>query len=96
MGLKDDIVASLHQVFMPLHLDVEDQSHQHAGHGGWREGGETHFRVVMTSPHFLGVSRLARHRMMHDALAFAFARGLHALAISAYAPGEANARGPEA
>ncbi|NNM74611.1 BolA family protein [Enterovirga aerilata] len=73
----------------PLELTIEDESHLHAGHAGWREGGETHFRIDVVSEAFAGKSRVERHRMVNAALADAFGpNGLHALAIRARAPGE--------
>ena len=88
MRLRDTIVETLTNELRPERLAVEDESHQHAGHAGWREGGETHFRVDVVSPAFVGKSRIERHRIVNGLLGEAFARGLHALAIKARAPGE--------
>ena len=88
MSLKDWITATLKERLDPTRLAVEDESHLHAGHAGWREGGETHFRIDVVSQAFEGKSRVERHRMVNAALAEAFERGLHALAIQAKAPGE--------
>ena len=88
MTLKDWMTRTLEEGFRPMTLTVVDESHQHAGHAGWREGGETHFRLDIVSEAFRGKSRVERHRMVNAALAPAFARGLHALAIQARAPGE--------
>ena len=88
MTLKDWISATLQERLQPTSLSVEDESRQHIGHAGWREGGETHFRLHIVSPAFQGKSRVERHRMVNEALAEAFRRGLHALAITARAPGE--------
>ena len=52
------------------------------------KGGETHFRLDIVSEAFEGKSRVERHRLVNEALGEAFARGLHALAIRARAPGE--------
>jgi BolA family transcriptional regulator, general stress-responsive regulator len=82
------IEQTLTERFAPDQLDVTDESHQHHGHAGWREGGETHFRLDIVSRAFSGKSRVDRHRLVNEALAGAFARGLHALAIKARAPGE--------
>jgi BolA family transcriptional regulator, general stress-responsive regulator len=89
MTLKEWITHALEQRFQPTVLTVADESHQHAGHAGWREGGETHFRLDIVAGAFAGKSRVERHRMVNAALAPAFERGLHALAIQARAPGEA-------
>ncbi len=88
MTLKDWIARTLESELKPAELNVIDESHQHQGHAGWREGGETHFRIDIVSEAFLGKSRVDRHRIVNQALADAFARGLHALAIRARAPGE--------
>lgn len=88
MTLKDWITAALEARLDPIRLTVEDESHQHIGHAGWREGGETHFRIDVVSPAFEGKTRIERHRIVNAALAGAFERGLHALAIQAKAPGE--------
>ena len=88
MSLKQLITRTLEERFAPAHLVVTDESHQHQGHAGWREGGETHFRLDIVSTAFEGKSRVERHRLVNDSLAPAFARGLHALAIRARAPGE--------
>jgi BolA protein len=89
MTLKEWITHTLDKHFRPTVLNVVDESQQHAGHAGWREGGETHFRLDIISEAFRGKSRVERHRMVNAALAPAFERGLHALAIRAQAPGEA-------
>ena len=89
MSLKDRIADIVTKELRPTELKIDDESHLHAGHSGWREGGETHFRIDVVSEAFAGKSRVARHRMVNDLLADAFSRdGLHALAIRARAPGE--------
>jgi BolA family transcriptional regulator, general stress-responsive regulator len=88
MTLKDSIGAALSERLQPISLSVVDESHQHVGHAGWREGGETHFRLDIVSAAFAGKSRVERHRIVNDILADAFRQGLHALAIKARAPGE--------
>ena len=60
-----------------------DESDQHQGHGGWREGGETHFRVRIASPVFNGKSRVDMHRAINALLADELNGGVHALAIEA-------------
>jgi BolA protein len=88
MGARDAIQEKLARAFAPLSLDVTDESHQHEGHAGHREGGETHFRVHIVSEAFRGKSRIDRHRMVNETLAAEFKGGVHALAIQALAPGE--------
>lgn len=88
-SMAERITSKLESELAPEHLRVIDESHQHQGHGGWREGGETHFRVEVVSSAFAGKSRLERHRLVNAALAQELADRVHALAIVAKAPGEA-------
>ena len=90
MSLGDWIRTTLEERLAPTALSVVDESHQHAGHSGWREGGETHFRLDVVSAAFEGKSRVERHRMVNAVLDDAFKRGLHALALRARTPGEAG------
>lgn len=85
---KRRMEAALAAALSPSALTVTDDSERHRGHGGWREGGETHFSVEVVSAAFEGKSRLARQRLVMDTLAGEFATGLHALSITARAPGE--------
>lgn len=64
----------------PTRLEVIDESEGHRGHSGWREGGQTHFRIRMASPAFAGMSRVQRHRLVHQALDDLVPR-IHALAL---------------
>jgi len=90
MSTKDAIINKLREAFAPKSLDVTDESHLHEGHAGHRPGGETHFRVYIVSRAFEGKSRIERHRMINATLAGELEGGVHALAIRAQAPGEAN------
>jgi BolA protein len=91
MATRDLITQKLTEAFAPAHLDVIDESHQHAGHAGHRPGGETHFRVYIVSEAFRGKGRLQRHRMVNETLSSELKGGVHALAIHASAPGEPGA-----
>ena len=72
----------LQQSLAPHILEVLDESAQHAGHAGAGEGGlGTHFRVRIASPLFTGKARVARHRLVYDALQEFMSNGVHALAI---------------
>ena len=88
MTLAHWITQTLQERLQPTELTVTDESEQHHGHSGWREGGETHFHVHIVSEAFSGKSRVARHRLVNEVLKGAFDKGLHALAIQAKAPGE--------
>ncbi|WP_027014867.1 BolA family protein [Comamonas composti] len=66
----------------PAQLEVIDESYKHAGHAGANDTGfGTHFRVRIASPLFLGKTRLARHRLVYDALQDFIDQGAHAIAI---------------
>jgi len=72
----------LSELLAPTMLEVVDESAAHAGHAGADGSGYgTHFRVRIASPLFAGRSRVARHRLVYDALQDFVDRGLHALAI---------------
>ena len=81
-----EIESAVCAALEPDSIEVQDDSHLHAGHAGAREG--RHFTVRVVSARFNGLSRVARHRLVYDALQILIARGIHALAIDARAPGE--------
>lgn len=76
--------------FAPLRLNIEDDSARHRGHAGYREGGESHFRVEIVSAAFEGKSRVARQRLVYAALQDEFGAGLHALELRTLTPAEAK------
>ncbi|RZL66271.1 MAG: BolA family transcriptional regulator [Variovorax sp.] len=79
------IEATLRAALAPTTLEVIDESASHAGHAGANaEGYGTHFRVRIASAQFDGKSRVARHRLVYDALHIFIAEGLHAIAIEAH------------
>lgn len=87
-GMKERMTQKLDQAFSPAALDVVDESHQHHGHSGWREGGETHFRIKMVARAFSGKSRIDRHRLVNSILAEELASRVHALALELSSPDE--------
>jgi len=80
------VEAALRSALQPTAVEVQDDSHLHAGHAGALEG--RHFTVRVTSPCFAGLSRVARHRLVYDAVRSLVAEGIHALAIEARTPAE--------
>ena len=92
MSIKQSIVDKLTTAFSPVSLNVIDESEKHRGHGGWREGGETHFRVQIVSSTFDGMNRVARHRAINDLLAEELAGGVHALALEIRSDSEPDPR----
>ena len=91
MSMQAAIRAKLIEALQPTRLDVVNESHLHAGHRSSPGTGESHFRVLVVSPMFAGKSRVDRHRLVNAALAAELKDKVHALAINAYAPGEAVA-----
>ncbi len=87
--IADKLREKLTAAFAPQHLDIIDESHLHEGHAGAREGGESHFRVLMTAQAFNGVSRVARQRAVMDVLKDELAGPVHALALKLKATDEA-------
>lgn len=85
MDRRARIEALLRAAFAPLALDVIDESAAHRGHAGAADGAG-HFRVRMTSERFRGVSRLARHRLVYDALRSELGGEIHALALELFGP----------
>ena len=79
-----EIESALQAALRPEALEVIDDSHLHVGHAGAREG--RHYTVVVTSSRFEGLTRVARHRLVYDALHDLVPRGIHALAIDARTP----------
>ena len=81
MATADTIAQKLKGALSPQHLAVEDVSHHHAGHAGWREGGGTHFTVTITAAAFAGKSRVQQHRLVNSILADELAGDIHALEL---------------
>jgi BolA protein len=89
MGRVDDTIRDkLTAAFRPERLEVIDDSARHAGHAGAREGGQSHFNVVIVSDAFKGKSRVQRQRDIYSALREELAGPVHALSLKAFAPGE--------
>jgi len=87
--LADQIAARLVAALDPTELHVSNDSAQHRGHLGDDGTGESHFTVSIVSARFDGLGRVARQRLVNQALADLLATRIHALAIRARAPGEA-------
>lgn len=86
---SDAIRDQLQQAFHPDQLQIEDESHLHAGHAGAKSG-KGHFNVSIVSDQFAGKSLIQRHRMVYDALSALLETDIHALSIKAKTPEEEN------
>lgn len=80
MTVVDEISARLSAAFSPEVLEIQDDSEKHRGHGGWREGGETHFTIRIRAASLAPLGRVARHRAVHQALGDLTTR-IHAIAL---------------
>ena len=81
MSVRDEIFNKLMDSLQPIQLEITDQSELHKGHSGWREEGETHFRVLIVSSKFTDLSRLERHRIVHSVLSKQLLNNIHALSL---------------
>ncbi len=80
MRAEFDLRQRLTEAFQPELLEIENESHKHAGHSGDDGSGESHFRVMIRATGFAGLSRVARHRAVHAAIGDLNTR-IHALAL---------------
>ena len=81
----DKIEKLLTDALAPVSLHITDDSHEHAGHGGYHESG-SHFSVTVVSQSFHNLDTLSRHRVIYEALGDMMKQEIHALKISAFAP----------
>ena len=92
MHTRDVLADKLTRALAPAELEIVDDSEKHRGHAGYREGGNTHWRLSIVSPRFSGQSTVARHRMVYQALGELMQHPIHALAITARSPEEAKGK----
>ena len=81
MATADAIAQKLKDALSPQHIKVEDVSHHHASHAGWRDGGGTHFTVTIKAASFAGKSRVQQHRLVNSILADELVDDIHALEL---------------
>ncbi len=82
---EERLRAKLMARFAPVQLVIEDESHHHAGHAG-AAGGQSHYRIRIVSEAFRGLSPVARHRLVYEAVEDMLKSDIHALAIEALPP----------
>ena len=81
MKIEDEMRMKLQAAFQPRELVIQDESEKNRGHSGWREGGQTHFQVVIAAEAFAQMSRIEQHRAVHSALGKDLVGRIHALAL---------------
>jgi len=87
MDTPEMIVSRLREHLSAESVEIEDQSHLHAGHAG-AAGGGGHYQVTIVADCFKGLNTLARHRLVYDAVADLMKKEIHALSIQAYSAEE--------
>jgi BolA protein len=85
-----EMTSRLQQALEPTRLQLTDDSAKHHGHAGYNPAGESHFSLLIESAAFSGLSRVSRQRLVYKALGELMESRVHALAIRAVAPGEAD------
>lgn len=86
----ETIRSRLQAAFSPEVIELTDESHKHIGHAGNRGGG--HYRLLIVSPAFAGMSRIARQRAVQESLQDLYTADIHALSIRAQTPAEYQAK----
>lgn len=86
---QESIHGKLVRALEPVHIEVENESRMHSV----PVGSETHFKVLVVSEAFRGLSPLDRHRRVNDVVREEFRAGLHALTIRAMTPDEWERQG---
>jgi len=87
MDTPEMIVSRLREHLSAESVEIEDQSHLHAGHAG-AAGGGGHYQVTIVADCFKGLNTLARHRLVYDAVGDLMKKEIHALSIQAYSAEE--------
>ena len=94
MSVAARLKQKLTEQLEPTKLVVRDESHKHRGHAGWREGGESHFRIDVVAERFEGKSRVERQRIVYGILAEELREQVHALQLTTRTPSEEAAHSP--
>lgn len=81
MDIKDEMMKRLEDAFSPQTLDIIDESENHRGHSGYREGGQSHFHIKISATIFAEMGRVARERAIHKALGKDIIDRIHALSM---------------
>ncbi len=90
MVIRQRMETKLREALQPVRLDIIDDSHRHAGHGGAHPEGESHFHIQIVSAAFTGKSRVARQRLVYEVLAEELRERVHALTLETLSPDEAG------
>ncbi len=92
MDRRERIEAKLTEGLAPTHIEVIDESHLHAGHAGARDGAG-HYRAVLVSDRFEGLSRVKRQQLVYGLLDGLMGPEIHALSMQTLTPSEWASKG---
>lgn len=87
MSARVEAIRAALSALQPSVLEINDDSHKHAGHEGARDG-RGHYSLLIVSPVFSGLNAIARHRAVYEAVGSLMQTDIHALSMRAYAPEE--------
>lgn len=90
MSMSEQIRQKIEEHLCPVHLEVINESHLHAGHAGDDGSGESHFKLIVVSPAFDGDTRVQRSRKIHNLLKDEIKHQIHALSLQLYTPDQYN------
>lgn len=76
-----EIYTRIHENLQPEFLEVIDESELHFGHAGYRDGGESHFKVVIAAQSMGAYNRVERHKKIYALLDDLLKDKIHALSI---------------
>ena len=88
--IENIIKRKIYEALNPVKLVIEDQSHLHRGHSGYKEGGQSHFKILIISDDFINKSKVERQRIVYKILSNEFKEDIHALSIIAITAEESN------
>ncbi|MDF2965514.1 MAG: BolA family transcriptional regulator [Rickettsiaceae bacterium] len=86
--MMKDLIREKLESLNPTQLHIIDESYKHHGHQPNLPSSGTHFKITVVAECFKGKSKIARHRIIYDALKCEFKGSLHALSIKACSPEE--------
>jgi len=88
MHTEEKILTLLQEQLHIHHLEIQNDSHKHQGHAGWKETADTHFAITVVADEFETLTRIKRHQLIYSILADLMKDTIHALQIAAYSKKE--------
>ena len=88
MNMDEQIKRIIEENLNPVHYELINESHKHAGHAGDDGSGQTHYKLIVVSNAFKDCTRIQRQRMVMDLLKRPFSQSLHAISMTLSTPKE--------